>query len=56
MKIKTQRIHQTLDRSDSHAKAYNEDHLLEEAKTPTNERMFLMEIKVNKIRQKGQTY
>ena len=39
----------TLDRYDTHKKA-NEDHLHEEAKTPTNERMFLMETKVNKLR------
>ena len=35
----------TMERSD---KANNEDHVHEEEKTPTNERMFLMETKVNK--------
>ena len=48
--IKTQRIHQK-DRSDPNDKA-NEDHLHEEAMTPTYVRMFLMETKVNKIVQK----
>ena len=54
--IKTQRINQkagshNLDRSDSHAKANNEEHLHEGEITPTNERIFVMETKVNKLRQ-----
>jgi hypothetical protein len=52
--MKTQRIHQkagshAMDRSDSHDNA-------NEAETPANERMFLMQTKVKKIVQKRQIY